>query len=290
MINTDYDVERTWWDAKAHKEEIDMFDEKINRELRWKEINKHLTPDIKTILDVGGGTGAFSIPLAQRGYYVVHLDISEKMIEIAKKKAEDKNLKNIAFVQGNSADLSCFEDKSFDLVINMDGAVSFCGIDAEKAIKETIRVAGKKVIMTVSNRANMIVSILKSGIWLSEESFIPAVYEMFNNGFWHTYQYEENKELVKGCTNDYMGPIKAFLPEELKAIFENSGMKIERLTSIGSLSNLCEKDFIERLLEKPKLYNEFIELCDRYDKEICPNSVGSNQRAGIIIVGVRYCK
>lgn len=62
------------------------------------------------------------------------------------------------------------------------------------------------------------------------------------------------------------------------------------INTIGSLSNLCGKDFIERLLEKPKLYNEFIELCDRYDKEICPNSVGSNQRAGIIIVGVRYCK
>ena len=32
----------------------------------------------------------------------------------------------------------------------MDSPVSFCGINAEKAIKETTRVAKKKVIMTVS--------------------------------------------------------------------------------------------------------------------------------------------
>lgn len=225
-----------------------------------------------------------SIPLAQKGYKIVYFDISEKMIEIAKNKAEEKKLENITFEQGISTDLSRYDDNSFDLVINMDGPVSFSGIDAKKAIKETIRVAKKKVIMTVSSRANMIVSILKSGLRFSEESFIPAIYEMFNNGFWHTYQYQENKDLVRGCTNDYLGPMKAFLHQELKQIFEESCMKIERLTSIGSLTNHCGKEFLENLLKKPRLYDEFVELCDRFDKEICPNSTGSNQRAGIIIV------
>jgi len=284
MIETKYEYERKWWNAKAHKEEIDMFDEKINRTLRWKEIDKHLTTDIKTILDVGGATGVFSIPLAQKGFDVVHFDISDEMIVIAKGKSEEKGVRNITFEQGISTDLSRFENNSFDIVINMDGPVSFCGIDAEKAIKETIRVAKKKVIMTVSNRANMIVSMLKSGLELSEERFIPAINEMFDNGFWHTLQYEENKEMVKGCTNDYLGPIKAFMPEEIRKIFENNGMKIERLTSIGSLTNNCGKEFIDSLIKKPKLYNEYIDLCDRFDKEICSNSIGSRERAGIMVV------
>lgn len=284
MVKTEYGHEREWWDAKAHKEEIDSFDEQINRALRWKEINKHLTPQIKTVLDIGGATGVFSIPLAERGMEVVHFDISDEMISIAKGKLKEKGIKNITFEQGNSIDLSRYKDNSFDLVINMDGPISFCGIDAEKAIKETIRVAKKKVIMTVSNKANMIVSILKSGIRFSDKAFVPAIYEMFEKGFWHTFQFKENKEMVKGCTNDYLGPIKAFLPEELKAIFENEGMKIERLTSIGSLSNHCGKLFIDNLVDKPKLLAEFIELCDKFDKEICPNSIGSSQRAGLIIV------
>jgi ubiquinone/menaquinone biosynthesis C-methylase UbiE len=284
MVKTEYEFEKKWWNAKAHKEEIDMFDEKINRELRWKEINKNLTSDIKTILDVGGATGVFSIPLAQKGFKIVHFDISDEMISIAKNKAIETKLTNITFEQGISADLSRFDNDSFDLVLNMDGAVSFCGIDAEKAINETIRVAKKKVIMTVSNKANMIISALRSGLHLSDERFIPAIYEMFDKGFWHTHQYDENTEMVKGCTNDYLGPIKAFTPEEIKLIFENNGMKIERLTSIGSLSNHCGKEFVDKLFEKPKLYLEYIDLCDRFDKEICPDSIGSNQRAGIMIV------
>lgn len=288
MVKTDYGHEKSWWDAKAKKEEIDKFDEQINRALRWKEIKKHLSSEIKSILDLGAGTGAFSIPLAEMGYSVVHFDLSDEMIAIAQEKVQGKNLNNLTFQQGNSVDLSMYENDAFDLVINMDGAVSFCGVDAEKAIKETIRVAKQKVIITVSNRANMIVSLLKSAVRVSKNHFIPAVYSMFDDGVWHTYQFAENAELVKGFTNDYLGPIRAFTIEELKNIFESEGMKISRLTAIGSLSNHCGKEFLEEIRNNPGLFAEFIELCDRYDKEICPYSLGSNQRAGMIIVAGKH--
>jgi len=284
MISTDYEYEKNWWNIKAQKEENDMFDEQINRALRWREIKKNLTPDICSILDVGGATGVFSIPLAEMSYKVVHFDLSDEMIKLAQEKANRMNLSGISFKQGNSVDLSMFEDNSFDMVINMDGAISFCGIDAIKAIRESIRVAKHKVIMTVSNRGNMIVSLLKSCHRIYSGKLIPAVYSMFNDGLWHTYQFNENPELVKGCTNDYLGPIKAFTLEELKCIFENEGMRIDRLTSIGSLSNHCGKDYVDSIKNNSDLFDEFIELCDRFDKEICPNSIGSSQRAGIIIV------
>ena len=61
-------------------------------------------------------------------------------------------------------------------------------------------------------------------------------------------------------------------------------MQIDRLTSIGSLSNHCGKEFIDSIINNPKLYNEFIEFPDRFDKKINTDSMGSAQRAGIIIV------
>lgn len=284
MVNTNYEHEKNWWDAKAKKEEIDHCDEQINRALRWREIHKNLTSDINNILEVGAATGAFSIPLAEMGYNMIHFDLSDEMIAIAKDKADSMNLSNISFQQGNSIDLSIYEDNSFDMVINLDGAISFCGVDAEKAIRESIRVAKHKVIMTVSNRGNMLLSLLKTKNKISPDKFIPAAYSMFNEGIWHTYQFSENAELVKGCTNDYLGPIKVFTIEELRSIFEDEGIRIDRLTSIGSLSNHCGKEFIDSIISNSKLFEEFIELCDRYDKEICSNSIGSAQRAGIIIV------
>ncbi|NLO09505.1 MAG: class I SAM-dependent methyltransferase [Clostridiales bacterium] len=284
MVNTDYEHEKNWWNAKAQKEEIDSCDEQINRALRWREINKNLTPDIRNILEVGAATGVFSIPLAGMGYNMVHFDLSNEMIELARDKADRMKLSNISFQQGNSIDLSIYEDNSFDMVINMDGAISFCGVDAVKAIRESIRVAKHKVIMTVSNRGNMLLSLLKTNNKINPDKFIPAAYSMFNEGLWHTYQFSENAELVKGCTNDYLGPIKAFTIEELRSIFEDEGMRIDRLTSIGSLSNHCGKEFIDSIISNIKLFDEYIDLCDRYDKEICSDSIGSAQRAGIIIV------
>lgn len=47
--------------CKAKKEENDIFYKQINRALRWREIKKHLSAEIKNILDVIGATGTFSI-------------------------------------------------------------------------------------------------------------------------------------------------------------------------------------------------------------------------------------
>ena len=151
-MQVDFERERQWWDAKAPKEERDTADEAINRALRWRELERHLD-GLRTVLDVGGGTGAFSIPLAQRGFEVTHVDLSPAMLDIARQKAQE--LRNIRFVEGNAVDLSQFEDHTFDLVLNMDGAISFCGSEAERAILESCRVTRVKLVVTVSHRARL---------------------------------------------------------------------------------------------------------------------------------------
>jgi len=75
-----------FWNELSSSEEIDLDDEKINRILRWRALEPHLK-GVKTILDVGAGTGAFSIPLAERGFDVTHLDISDEMLQCAQDKA-----------------------------------------------------------------------------------------------------------------------------------------------------------------------------------------------------------
>ncbi|MBN2380622.1 class I SAM-dependent methyltransferase [candidate division WOR-3 bacterium] len=149
MKQVDFARERRWWNAKAPKEEQEMFDEAVNRALRWRVIDKNLD-GIKTIFDVGAGTGIFSIPLSKRGFQVTHLDFSPAMLDAARKKSAE--LANITFVEANAVDLSRFQDRSFDLVLNTDGAISFCGSEAEQALRESCRVTGKKLIVTVTNR------------------------------------------------------------------------------------------------------------------------------------------
>jgi 2-polyprenyl-3-methyl-5-hydroxy-6-metoxy-1,4-benzoquinol methylase len=95
-MRVDFDRERQWWDAKAPKHETDLQDEAINRALRWLEIERHLDA-IETILCVGAGTGTFSIPLAQRGFSVTHLDFSPRMLDIARERA--RGVQNIELVR-----------------------------------------------------------------------------------------------------------------------------------------------------------------------------------------------
>jgi SAM-dependent methyltransferase len=275
-----YARERQWWDEKASKEEQDVADEAINRALRWREIEKNLK-GVETILDVGAGTGAFSIPLARRGFSVTHLDLSPAMLELARQRAQ--GLKNIRLVKGNAVDLSKFSDSSFDLVLNMDGAVSFCGSEAEQAICESCRVAKWRVIITVSHRAWMAPVWVNSSLEVAER-FLPAVYSMLDDGEWHQDRFPENTMMTKGLTQDYFGTFKAFLPDELRRILERVNMRILRIGGLGTLANLCGTETIERVLCNGSLFQEFVELCDRFDKEILPEGPGTRQRAGLVAV------
>jgi ubiquinone/menaquinone biosynthesis C-methylase UbiE len=283
-MKVNFEREEEWWDAKAPKEEQDLADEAINRALRWREIESHLD-GVKTILDVGAGTGAFSIALARRGFSVTHLDFSPEMLKIAKRKAQGINC--ISFIKGNAVDLSGFRDSSFDLVLNLDGAVSFCGSEAEKALSESCRVSRKKLIITVSHRAWM-VPVWTTFILEQTGRFLPTVYAMLDKGEWHQEQFPENATLIKGqTTQDYFGAFMAFLPSELRKILERAGMRVLRVGGLGSLANLCGKETVQKILKDQTLFQEFLDLCERFDREVLPDGPGTCQRAGLIAVAER---
>ena len=67
------------------------------------------------ILEIGAGTGAYSVELAKMGYNVTAVELVEHNLEIMKKKAEGIN--NITCMQGDALDLSRFEDNSFDKIV-----------------------------------------------------------------------------------------------------------------------------------------------------------------------------
>ena len=230
-------------------EEEDLGDEAVNRVLRWREVERRLA-GVRAVLEVGAGTGAFAIPLAQRGFAVTHVDFSPAMLALARQRAE--GLENVQFVEANAAALP-FPDRSFDLVLNMDGAISFCGSLAEQALREACRVARKVLILTVSHRAWMI------PIWVSAsvkaaERLLPAVGAMFDRGEWHQEQFPENPLLSKGVTQDYFPGFRAFLPGELRTLLEEAGMRVLRCGGLGTLANFCGPEAVEQVCQDEALY------------------------------------
>lgn len=69
----------------------------------------------KEILDFGGGTGLLTLPLAKQVKSVTLVDISEKMLEQARLKAERQDIKNIQFLEQDL--LKNPMEQEFDLIV-----------------------------------------------------------------------------------------------------------------------------------------------------------------------------
>jgi SAM-dependent methyltransferase len=91
----------------------------------------------KKVLDAGCGYGYYSILLAKKGAIVTGIDISEKMVKLAKDDA-DKASAHCQFFVCDIQDLSMFASNKFDTVISsvVVGDVD----DLEKAFSEVFRV------------------------------------------------------------------------------------------------------------------------------------------------------
>lgn len=86
---------------------------------------KRYYPEAKSILELGCGTGNHAMFLIQKNYEVLGVDISEKMVEQANKKAQIfSDLKDkISFLCADIRNLNL--DKKFDAVISLFHVISY---------------------------------------------------------------------------------------------------------------------------------------------------------------------
>ncbi len=93
----------------------------------YEECFRRYSPfPVEKIVDIGCGTGNITLPMAMRGYDVTGLDMSEEMLAVAAKKAEDADVK-IRFL---GADM-----RSFDLGFKADAAI--CSFDCINYLLKT---------------------------------------------------------------------------------------------------------------------------------------------------------
>ncbi|MBQ8995179.1 MAG: class I SAM-dependent methyltransferase [Oscillospiraceae bacterium] len=91
------------------------------------------------LLEVPVGTGVLSVPVwkTMPNADITCLDYSEKMMESARKRANELGVSNIRFIQGDVGDLP-FQNSSFDALVSLNGFHAFP--DKEAAYKEIYRV------------------------------------------------------------------------------------------------------------------------------------------------------
>ena len=147
-IATMFDRISSKYDALNHLLSLNI--DKVWRRKAAKEVAKHQPA---TILDLATGTADLAIALAKRNSqaHIVGMDISEKMLEIGKKKvAKQKMDPQIELRVGDAAYLP-FVDNTFDTVTVAFGVRNF--EDLDKGLSEIHRVLkpnGQAVILEFS--------------------------------------------------------------------------------------------------------------------------------------------
>ena len=75
------------------------------------------------VMDLGCGDGTTALPAAKLGAVVLGVDIASNLVEAGNRRAESLGLTNCRFQEGDASDLHEIEDRSFDLVVSIFGAM-----------------------------------------------------------------------------------------------------------------------------------------------------------------------
>jgi ubiquinone/menaquinone biosynthesis C-methylase UbiE len=108
------------------------------------------------ILDAGGGPGRYTIALAEAGYRLTLLDLSPKLIDLARHRIKSLPQATQALIEdvttGSITDLSRFMDASFDAVLCVGGPLSHLTnrSDRDQALNELTRVLKPEGTLFVS--------------------------------------------------------------------------------------------------------------------------------------------
>ena len=104
-------------------------------------IHRFAAPGCK-VLEVGAGTGRYSIALAKEGMDVTAVELVEKNLDVLKQNS--RGVDHICSYQGDATDLSRFEDQAFDITLVLGPLYHlYDAADIHKAIDEAIRVTRK---------------------------------------------------------------------------------------------------------------------------------------------------
>ena len=288
--------ERQWnlpekGELESHREET-YIDDIIQKDHIERKLLENLD-GISTVFDGGAGSGRFSILLAKKGLKVTHFDISQPMIDKARELAEKEGVSNkITFVKGALEDLSAYKDGEFDLVMSFDAPISYTYPNQERVLSELVRIAGKRIILSVSSRLGSLPylanPIQKNQFILDENSEDPFVQWLIGHREEALGNFTFNKaDLDKLLEDGLMGGENeiaeyenggapwcityTFMPDELEKILTGLNISNIRLSGPGAFGRTLPREILLKIMNDPKQKKDFLDFCYVYDsnKYVC---------------------
>lgn len=211
----------------------------IYDQLTWRYIEPFL-PRAGVVLDAGGGTGKWSIPIAKKGLKVVIFDISQDMLKVASAKVRKSGLQDrVSFRRGDICNVP-FNDNSFDFVLAEGDPISYCS-DPDLAVKELGRV-------------------LKPNCYLSAgvDSYYYTLSGMLSRPEIDFDKFEKVRREKRLFAKDCGFSFWLFTPEDLKKLFNKRGFKVIKIA--GKPVMFRNRPETAPLLNNPEKARRLIEI------------------------------
>lgn len=227
----------------------DFFVHSIEHENTYPYLEEHL-PEEGHILDAGGAAGRYTVWLAENGYQVTLVDISEEQLKIAEEKLKERGLiEQVKIRKGDIRDLD-FNDETFDAVLCLGGPLSHVIDNGERetAANELIRVAKKDHPVFISVMG--FYGALLVHVW-HEWSFIWEIEDFYDRQKYDEIHREKTGEEDPGFANTYF-----FKSHQLENILERNGLKVEKMIGLENVASILEdtdeeeQDFSQGYKEK----------------------------------------
>jgi demethylmenaquinone methyltransferase/2-methoxy-6-polyprenyl-1,4-benzoquinol methylase len=179
--------------AETKREQIEkMFDnvsgnyDLLNRVITWRMDKKWRINVLKIIakrkpdriLDIATGTGDMALLLSRtNASYILSVDISQGMLDVANKKIQHYSLQERIFIEIQDAENLTLPDNSFDVITIIFGVRNFDNL--EKGLAESLRVLKPGGVLVVLETSIPVNSLLKFGYLFYTKRVMPTIASLF---------------------------------------------------------------------------------------------------------------
>lgn len=203
----------------------------------------------KHILEVGAGTGRYSVPLAKEGYHVTAVELVEHNLDILKQKLDGSE--PITAMPGNALDLSRFSDGSFDMTLLLGPMYHLYTFeDKQQALCEAVRVTkqGGRILVSYCMNEPTVIGYVFLGDHLQE-----LLSENLLTADWH-------------CASDPQKVFDLVRTEDIAALDQTVNVTREKLVATDGATNYL-REFIDATDDDTfsKWVDYHLATCERQD-------------------------